>query len=893
MRWAVGIDLGTTHSVVAACPMARGASPDVVPIVQRVTLTEEAERPLLASALYAPIEGEVSTGEAWIVGEAAARRSSEVSGRTVTSAKSWLAHASVDRRAPILPWGVDDPSMPRLSPVDAAALTLEALVRSLRRARPEATLDGADLALTVPASFDEDARALTLEAARREGLEPMLVEEPQAAFLAALDERATGELLAGGRSSREVLVVDVGGGTTDIVLLRVARDRERGVVFERVATGRHLLVGGDNMDLALAHLAERRMTTEGRLDAARFAQLTQACRRAKERLLAGAAARETVSVLGRGSRLVGGAWKAELERADVERVVLDGFFPDVTLASPLEGAKGGLVALGLPYERDVAITRHVVAFLRRHGLDAPDAVLLNGGVFLGAPILARVRRVLEALRGGPVTLVENRAPDTAVAVGAALSVLAAHGHARAVARSSGRGYYVAVDPPEATERRAVCILPRGSEVDEVCAATRHELLLVGGGRRRFDLFSSDVHRAEAGELTRLDPARFDALPALTADVPRGERDELLRVHLEARLTRQGTVAMAFREIARPRVLHELAFERALARADTPESLAPNAGGEGAASEVVTALVDSVFGKKASADPSLAKGLIDDLERAAGARTTWSLATCRVVADALLERAAGRRRSADHERVYFSLVGYALRPGFGKAGDEARAARFASLLDARLAFPAEVRGWQQLFVAWRRVAGGMTREDQLRLRDAFDGVVAPASAGIKAPKRAPEAVEELIVALGSLERVPSDRKSALGDWLVERSYRRTTSTLWTAVGRLGARVPLYAGPAHALPPEVVEPWLVSLVRARWDEIASAPHAAVQMARRTGDRARDVGEGIRRDVLKKLEASGARAEWIVAVRDVVELDEGERARVFGEALPMGLAIAGDAL
>ncbi len=338
MPKAVGIDLGTTHTVVAWADLTAPSTPTVFPIPQLVAPAEIAARPLFPSCLYAPVPGEVVAdpwGEApWTSGELARRRGAEVPGRLVASAKSWLCHPGVDRAAPILPWGADEGAadLPRISPVEASARYLTHVRLAWDAAFPGDPLAEQEVVLTVPASFDEIARELTLEAAARAGLPVRLLEEPQAAFydfMANAGDAGMRALLDGAGGEALVLVCDVGGGTTDFSLIRVVRREGEGAepfAVERVAVGRHLLLGGDNMDLALAHLCEGRLGTK--LDAARFGQLVSACRSAKERLLSeGAPESVRVTVLGHGARLVGGTLTAEISREEAERVVLDGFFP--------------------------------------------------------------------------------------------------------------------------------------------------------------------------------------------------------------------------------------------------------------------------------------------------------------------------------------------------------------------------------------------------------------------------------------------------------------------------------------------------------------------------------------------------------------------------------------
>ncbi|WP_437731569.1 Hsp70 family protein [Sorangium sp. So ce1335] len=958
----VGIDLGTTHTVVAWAE--RDADPGAIrvfPIPQLVTATEVEARPLLPSLLYAPVPGEAPAdpfGDApFVLGEQARRRGGEVPGRLVASAKSWLCHPAVDRTAPILPWGAGDeaPDLPRVSPLDASARVLAHVKRTWDDAFPDRPLAEQEVVLTVPASFDQVARELTVEAAHRAGLSARLLEEPQAAFydfmrlagaggLDALLDRSGGEAM--------VLVCDVGGGTTDLSLIRVARRAGAAdgspegapggppVDVSRVAVGHHLLLGGDNMDLALAHLCEPRLVGAGeKLDPARFGQLVLACRAAKERLLGGApddgeAAPAPpddapVTVLSHGARLVGGALTTRLGREEVERVVLDGFFPDTPRDARPQRGRSGLVAFGLPYERDVAITRHVAWFFARHAPASrgPSALLLNGGVFRARRVAERLARAIERWGGPPLDMLPHADPDLAVARGAVAYGLALAGRGVRIEGGAARGYYVGLEPPAGGgPRPAVCVVPRGAKEGSVHAAAGRTFALVVGRPVRFDLFASDDAREDrAGDLVPLEEDRFEALPpvavAFDAGAARargeeggGKRAEV-RVQIEGELTAIGTLDLACVEVGVPAPRRfRLAFElRDDGRGARAAEGAPAEGGARAAEagggpparpqaaatpggkrlDEAREAIERVFGKgRPDVAPREVKNLVRELERVLGERATWTTETARALFDTLAPSARSRRRSADHERVFWSLAGYCLRPGFGDAGDPARIAALAPLFAERLAFPQEARSWQQFWIAWRRVAGGLDEPLQVAIRDLADPFLAPAEQRLKKPKGVkPEALDDLLELCASLERVPAGRRSELGAWILERTWTDRDARLWAAIGRIGARVPAYASVHHVVSPAAAERWLDHLLREKWEGLPSAAPAAVQLARRTGDRARDVSDRTRGEVERRLVKVGAPEAWVRAVREVVAVEEAERAAFFGEGLPVGLRLVSE--
>ncbi len=914
----VGIDLGTTHTVVAWSALDASGDPQIFAIPQLVSAGEVAERALLDSVLYAPVSGEAAPdlwGDApWVVGEHARRRGAQVPGRLVASAKSWLCHPRVDRMAPILPWGPqeDDSSLPRISPVDASARILLHVRCVWDGCFPSRPLANQDVILTVPASFDEAARELTLEAATRAGLRVRLLEEPQAAFYAYMHSAGTDglqQVLARAGPSALVLVCDVGGGTTDLSLMRLKSDARYtgGVKITRAAVGQHLLLGGDNMDLALAHLCESRMLqAPARLDPARFGQLVLACRRAKEKLLAGEGALDEVpiTVASAGAKLVGGTLRTSVRREEAERLVLDGFLPSAARDAKLQRRRTALVGFGLPYEQDTAITRHVAWFFARHAPDAlaPNALLLNGGVFHARAIGARLVQVIDSWGGDPVQMLPCTDPDLAVARGAVLYGLALGGVGARIEGGAARGYYVGLDADSDGRRKAVCVVPRGAREGAVHAARGRTFALTVGRPVRFDLFASDDARHAAGQVITIDDDHYQPLPPvatrLEADAAAPAKTSEIQVGIEGELTAIGTLELACVQVTpgggAPRRLR-LAFQlrdqpqepaasaRAAAR---PPSLPP----KGRPFEEACQAVERVFGKgRQDVAAREVKDLVRELERLLGERRSWTLQLIRALYDALWPGRAARRRSADHERIFWQLAGFCLRPGFGDPLDAERVSALARLVDEALAFPAETRTWRNFWIAWRRVAAGLAEPMHERLRDAVDPLLAPASLKLKKDKRFKlEAPDELLEMASSLERVEARRRAQLGSWILECTWTDRDPRLWAALGRLGARVPTYASVHQVIPARTAEHWLDHLLREKWEEIPTAAPAAVQLARMTGDRARDVSEAVRQQVERRLVSVNAPEEWLCTLREVVQVRDAERTAFYGEELPVGLRL-----
>jgi hypothetical protein len=916
----VGIDLGTVNTALASVDLARGGdlvdAIDAMPIAQLVAPGEVRERRLLPSCVYLPgpeLPPEATRlpwGErAEVVGELARDQGSRVPGRLVVSAKSWLANPRADRGAPILPWGAPD-GVPRLSPVAASALVLAHLRDAWDRAHPGAPLAAQEVVLAVPASFDEVARELTLAAAREAGLDRVaLVEEPQAAFHEwATRHRA--DLEGALRGARLVLVVDVGGGTTDLTVV-AARIEDGRPTLTRLAVGDHLLLGGDNVDLALARGLEARLGE--RLDATRFGALVQACRLAKERLLAEGGPEELpVAVVGRGSRLVGSAVSASLSREEVRAVLLDGFFPEVGReARPRRAPRtAGLAELGLPYESDPAVTRHVAAFLAAHaaesgvaqgGLARPDAILVNGGVFTPGEVRERLAAVVSSWFPGspPPILLATPALDLAVARGAVSSALVRRGFGLRIGGGSPRAFYVGIAAPEG--ERALCVVPRHLEEGSRVTVPRPFALALGRPVR-FPLHASTHARLEApGDLVPLSDDLVP-LPAVEAvlraegDGGAGGRPAEIPVRLEAVLTEIGTLELwcaATDRDARWRLefpLRGAATER-LRRAGG----APEIAGAPRRLDEARALVQLLYGKKAAVERKEVKGLFRELERLLGPRDRWPTPLVRGLWGALHAGRGRRRRSADHERVWLQLTGFCLRPGFGAPLDGWRVEETWSIFREGLQYQGDPRAWQAWWVTWRRIAGGLEAAAQERLFETAAPFIRPRDPRRPLPRVPgvrPEALDELVRLAGSLERIDPAEKTAAGEWILARieADGPAPHLLWS-LGRIGARVP-FAGSAHlAVPTATVERWIARLLAsavARRDLV----FPLAQLARRSGDRARDVADDVRAAALAALVEGGAAPEALQAVREVALPTEEEEGSVFGESLPPGLRLVDDA-
>jgi molecular chaperone DnaK (HSP70) len=929
-QYLVSIDLGTTNSVLAYA--APGGDVQLLPIEQLTAPGEVGSAALLPSARYHPAAAEFAAGELqlpWpepavadapsgaVIGGLARKLGGQVPGRLVASAKSWLSHTGVDRMAPILPWGAAD-DVARISPVAASASYLAHLRAAWNTRFPAAPLERQQVVLTIPASFDEGARALTLQAARMAGLPSLrLLEEPQAALYDWLYRHrpALAQELA---EARLVLVADVGGGTTDFTLVKV--EMAGGAPqLTRIGVGNHLILGGDNMDLALAHLAEQALgagDAPQRLSAARLAQLTERCRAAKETLLAADAPQQvSVTLLGAGSKLVGGSRSFTMRREEVERVVLDGFFPLNETQQPAQARRGAIVEFGLPYASDPAVTRHLAGFLRQHAaaarealgvpddgrLPVPDTLLLNGGVFRAAKLAQRLADTLAAWRGQPVRLLHNDNPDVAVARGGVAYALGRQGLAPTIAGGSPRSYWLLLDGARApgVTRRAVCLLPRGTASGREVRLDERSFALRLGRPVRFHIATTlaDDVPPRAGDVADLAPDTLSALPAI-ATVLRdsgdaGARKEIT-VQLAAMLTEVGTLEVHCASGSQRWQLEFQLREHGDSASEDEDGAAAEAPLPARLPEALDQ-IERIFGSRAQqVGVKEVRQLRSQLEHLLGSRERWATPVLRRLFDALMERAKGRRRSPEHERTWLNLAGYCLRPGFGEALDEWRIEQLWALFETGAQHHQDSQVRIEWWTLWRRVSGGLPPAAQLRLLDDFAfNLQADASERGRRPATLVNGSEEDMLRLGaSLERIPAAYKAEIGNWMVEqlakaKNLATQTRYLW-ALGRVGARRPFHGSAHEVAPLEAVEQWLEAVLLLDWRKVEPAGFAAAHLARMTGDRSRDIGEALRAQVVRRLETCGAPPSWAAMVREVVQLDQASAQRMLGEALPPGLKL-----
>src|SRR2546422_1261257 len=760
-EYLVGIDLGTSNCALAYVELSKGPDAPVADffITQVLQPGNAAPAPLLPSAIYIKGEHELpseATALPWdpapreIVGEFARAQGARVPGRLVMSAKSWLSHSAVDRTAAILPWGAPR-DVERMSPVDASARLLRHILEAWNAACPETRMQAQEVVITVPASFDEIARALTVNAARQAGFDKFtLLEEPQAAFYDFIANHRH-NLGAELEDVKLVLVVDVGGGTSDFTLVQVGDNQ----ALRRIAVCDHL---------------------------------------------------------------------------------------------PRRAARVALQEIGLPYAQDPAITRHVAAFLRAHAqAGPPDAILLNGGVFNSVRIAERLIETVSSWhrRDGPIRVLEHASLDLSVARGAAYYALVRRGMGRRIGGGTAHAFYVGLESKD--EPKALCLIPRGQEEGQEVEISGRKFNLTLGRPVQFPLFTSTSDRvAASGEIVAVGEDLHSLPPIHTVLKSSENKTGQVPVHLRALLTEIGTLQLwcvSETDNDQWRLEFELRGSAASTRETVVESMPPRF------SEARTS-IERIFGGQPTHGTPVTtevKQLWRGLEQTLGPREQWRAPLLRELWGALFAGARRRRRSPDHERIWFQLTGYTLRPGFGYPLDEWRAEQTAKIFAAGVNAHKEKRVWTEFWIMWRRIAGGLDDACQHEiwnyLRPHLERRLNPStSRNIAKPKGIqPESLDEMVRLAVSLEHLGPDEKSQLGDWIAP--YASTPGPWAWAIGRLGARVLMYGSAHRTVDREKAASWLEVLFDAHQRKVEGALFGIVQAARLSGDRSRDLDESMR--------------------------------------------------
>lgn len=952
-RYVVGIDLGTTNSAVTFIDTSKSKwKIEVLSIPQLVAAGETESLDTLPSFYFQPVraggeEGNASNGlkmpwdkksTKFCVGAFARDETAKTSGRGISSAKSWLCHTAVDRTAALLPWHSAS-DVQKLSPVEVSGQYLRHIRKAWDQQFKNEPLADQDIVLTLPASFDEVARELTVEAAAIAGLKRVvLIEEPQAAFYAWVYKHES-DWESRVEIGQKILVCDIGGGTTDFTLIRVrksaaeeANDQDEAgsnesdskkIQFHRVAVGNHLILGGDNLDLAIAKYLEQKLTDGGKLEAFQWDVLVGASRNVKEQMLSdGGSENMTVSLPSRGSKLIGSSLSAEVSRGEIRNLILEGFLPNVPLSAKPTHHGSGFQEFGLPYASDPGISNYLADFLVTHAeagettnastldhskadagsqLARPDVVLFNGG-FFASPVLRQtiIDRISKWFSSSekpwaPIVL-ENDRLDLAVARGAAYYGIVRRDQGVRIAASLARSYYIGIGNGE-----VICIVPGNAEPGQSFELEDRTFSLTISQPVEFQLYVSSIRLADqAGQILKIDKEQMSSLPAIRTVLRAKSRNEKrdVSVRLRVGLTEIGTIDLSCHEVDSERSW-KLQFDiRSTTQTDVDVHEAVGESQGFVDEETWTesqGCIDGVFSANGDSSP---KDLVKQLSSAMDCeRSQWPMSYLRRIWEALIDSDSGRKKSPQHESRWLNLLGYSLRPGYGVALDDWRVTETWRTVGGNFSSVApNIRN--EALILWRRLAGGLSRGQQSAIAEPLLSSIRAMGkqmSGQKVKGNAipfrPEETVEVWRLLGSLELLSVQVKIELGNFISafmdKPKLKVARNAMVWAIGRLGQRTPVY-GPLNTIvSADQASKWIVELLKHHYSE--PVEHLAVtQMARRTDDRYRDFDSQLRGDVVDWLESHDAAERLIAIVRDGGKFDAEEQGRVFGEALPQGLRL-----
>ncbi len=983
-KYIIGIDLGTTNSAVSyvdledfsencekyqlkdkKCGCDRAGRKKFIKVFNIPQLTGSGEfsrLSVLPSFLYIPGEYDIS-GKAlqhpWkkqndtFVGTFARDHGSKIPSRLVSSAKSWLCHSGADRQARILPWGSE--GVDKVSPVTATSEYLDHIRKAWNYfvKDEDAFLENQFVIITVPASFDETARELTLLAAKQAGFgtDITLLEEPLAAFYSwlVMHENNWQEHV---KPDDLILVCDVGGGTSDFTLITLKKV-DGSPRFERLAVGDHLILGGDNIDLAIANHIESKFKKKQNLTPDKWKTLCHKCRQAKEKIFGAGEKSVRITLKGRGRALIAGTLAADLERNDLESIVCDGFFPDVNPNEVLNRKTGKAIAeFGLPYEQEPAITKHIIGFLEQHRDDVasilgkepvPDLILFNGGSLKPKVVRERIRIAikkrfgLEEKADMPVTL-ENPDHFLSVAFGAAYYGLVKQGTGVKVGSGSPRSYYLGIAWDKAGGRgikeKSVCIVERGLDEGSKINFPDMEFEVLTNQPVSFDIFSSSFRSGDkTGDIVEIDESLTPMAPVRTM-IRFGKKGgkKTVPIRIEPEYTEMGTLALWCRSCVTNHKW-KLQFQLRDNIPDAAKNVAETIVFDDSVIEDVCFLMEKAF--VADSESRLLSGLVKNIEKKTERKkTAWPLSLLRTMTDKLITISDKRKLSPQHEARWLNITGFCMRPGFGDAFDEERMRKLWKIYLAGPEFPKAKQNKSEWWIFCRRIAAGLKAGQQRQFFQDISAYILSGKSNGKKNKATPVELTEIWMAAANMERLLVKDKIVLGRTLHVnlKSSKKNPVQLFSALSRIGARELLYGSVDRVVPASEVSVWIKKLIKdhitgkkaAGSGALDAVVAAIAEMARKTGDRTRDIDEEMRQlvlDLFENLSACGNLSEnngkvslkqevpslsesvsrrirsrsqdmpysrYIKMVKEKTVIEAKDEQALFGESLPPGIVL-----
>ena len=921
-QYVIGIDLGTTNSAVSYVDVAAlkktmedtRQTPDkdsvikVFNIPQLTGLGEFTKISVLPSFLYIPGEYDISKEvlkhpwkkrEDLFAGTFARDHGSKIPSRLVSSAKSWLCNPGVDREAKILPWGSE--GFEKVSPVTATSEYLGHIRSAWNHfvKDEDRFLENQFVVITVPASFNEEARDLTMEAVKLAGFgeSVTLLEEPLAAFYSWLIRHESDWQTRVGEGEL-ILVCDVGGGTTDFSLITL-KQTDGTPRFERVAVGDHLILGGDNIDLALARIVERKFQTKTSLTPDKWKTLCHRCREAKELILDKGENSVRITIKGEGRALIAGTLSADLTRADVEDVLRSKFFTDVSTSESVEDESGKQIAdFGLPFEKDACVTKHIVRFLENHketvekvlGKDSPmpDFILFNGGTLKPDLVQARIkeaiRRWFKTSASQKPVILENDRPELAVGVGASYYGLVKQGIGVRVGSGSPRSYYLGISTGMGEGKQAVCLVERGLDEGSKIDLQALSFEVRANQPVSFDVFSSSFRSGDtAGDVVTVDDSLSVMAPIQTIIKfgKKGDKKQL-PITIGAEYTEMGSLVMYCRSSVSE---HEWKLQFQLRNAGNISAAADNEVYDDALIQKACMLIEQAFFN----DDATLKTIVRSLEDIVSQRkANWPLSFLRQLADKLINNAQIRSTSAAHEARWLNLTGFCMRPGFGDAFDQERVRQLWKIYLGGLIYEKAPQNRLEWWIFIRRIAAGLKAGQQRQFFQDTSGMLIKPGKN----KMTPQEQVELWMASGNMERLLVKDKEALSRPLIKliKPGKKMDRHLWT-LSRLGARELLYGSADRIIPAVEVQKWIQKIMKVNWSENDPVDNLVVTLARKTGDRTRDLSEEALEQISQWMVAQGASSDNIIRLKEKIEIGIKERSLQFGERLPTGLILKSD--
>ena len=958
-RFRVGIDLGTSNS--ALCYLDQEDLTNQLhyfEIPQWVGSGEWYDQKTLPSHAFLLTKEERLSGRFQLpwsddpkpnlaIGEWARQQQALRPGRNIYSAKSWLCYHNLNPEAEILPQS-DHQDLRQYSALAASSLFLQHIRDSwnhkIAKDRPELRLEEQDIVLTVPASFDEVAREFTLRSVRMAGLKNItLLEEPQAAFYSWIAENIENsvypETLSNyfTKSENIVLVVDIGGGTSDfsLVKVKIPDDPKGNPEMKRLAVSDHILLGGDNLDLALAAHVELQLTGQQRkLTPRLWEALTAQCRRAKEILWATEQDQFPITIAEQGSRLIGKTKNYILSQKEFEQIIMGGFFPELDWDADLPAKKiQGMRTLGLPYASDSAIVRHLLRFLRNHCSKIepdgfPTHVLFNGGTLEPSVLQEKIQHLLENWRSqvigtdAIIRVLPQEQKQLAVAKGATYYHLVREGKGLQIKGGSARSYYISllVDGMESDSQNLawLCILPQQASVEEYQEVKEHTLEIAINQPVQFAMMASSIRTQDhLGDIIQLEQEElerdFTELPPIQTflGIDRNrlpKKATTLGIQLRAKLNEIGILSLVC-------VNHKLKEEWSLKfhiRGSVPrvshpdQNIAMSNQWEPPGNwDDVQKTIQSWFGKR-SRQENLPLSLNKKLEELLGPRSGWPLPLLRIIADQLLSGMSTRVRSVNHEMNWLKICGFCLRPGFGFPQDELRIKQLTEWIARGPQFRKERNVEVEWWIFCRRVAAGLAPQTQEAIYKSLEERLVEGNRKLRSSKLSkgkrpasisPSALNELWLLLSNLESVPQEKKRIYGQQLLDRLERgQSTGIEGLCLARFGSRELVHAGSLYVMPPKGVESWIQSLLKIHHQRpIQELPLVITKLGQFTGDRHRDISLDLRKELVAFVESYDEDGSLVRLLTEEARndtmgiLESNLQNWLFGDELPIGLKLA----